>query len=328
MGKDTPNRPTALKVDITKVPLALQHFDQWVVWNYLWNGERWRKPPIAPTGYPCDWRNPENWLAFEQATERYHEEGADGIGFVFTSEDDFCGVDLDKVRDPETGELTPRAEEIVREFASYTEISPSGTGVKIFGLGQLLNPGVHKNWIEVYDCLRFFAVTGHRLEGVPDQVNECQEALERLLASLGVERKLPTRANDDEEQGIEQWWSGLSDKEVLEKMRLARNSVDLMRLWSGGWEPYYGWDHSLADFWLVRHLAFYCGPCIAQIDHLFRQSCLMRPKWDHEQDGFRYGRHTVVKVLGRMENFYHWRGQHPVTSYQPDHCLDQNRQVI
>jgi len=45
------------------------------------------------------------------------------------------GIDLDKCRNPETGELEPEAQEIVRRMDSYTEVSPSGTGVHIYVIG-------------------------------------------------------------------------------------------------------------------------------------------------------------------------------------------------
>jgi hypothetical protein len=54
-------------------------------------------------------------------------------GFVFDAErDGIAGIDLDGCRDPTTGEIAEWAMKIVRSINSYTEISPSGTGVKIF----------------------------------------------------------------------------------------------------------------------------------------------------------------------------------------------------
>jgi putative DNA primase/helicase len=55
----------------------------------------------------------------------------DGIGFVFTESDPFCGVDLDACVDPKTGEIASWASEIVRELNSYTAFSPSGTGLHV-----------------------------------------------------------------------------------------------------------------------------------------------------------------------------------------------------
>ena len=61
----------------------------------------------------------------------------DGIGFVFTPEDPYVGIDLDGARNPETGIIEPWASEIIAACASDTEISVSGTGVHIIIEGAL-----------------------------------------------------------------------------------------------------------------------------------------------------------------------------------------------
>src|SRR3954452_8436317 len=62
-----------------------------------------------------------------------------GLGVVLAAERDaakglliLVGVDLDGCRDPDTGDLKPWAFEIVRALDTYTAVSPSGTGVKIY----------------------------------------------------------------------------------------------------------------------------------------------------------------------------------------------------
>ena len=72
----------------------------------------------------------------------------DGIGFVFTSDDRYTGIDLDKCRNPKTGEISPKAVEIVRLLNSYTEISPSGCGLHIILKGKLPPGGNRKDGIE------------------------------------------------------------------------------------------------------------------------------------------------------------------------------------
>jgi primase-polymerase (primpol)-like protein len=60
-----------------------------------------------------------------------------GVGVVFHATlNMFAGVDLDVCRNPTTGVLVPWAQSIVRAFDSYTEVSPSGTGVKILVRGK------------------------------------------------------------------------------------------------------------------------------------------------------------------------------------------------
>ena len=115
----------------------------------------------------------------------------DRRGFVLNG-DDLGGIDLDACRNPETGELTPWAMEIVTDFNSYTEISPSGTGVKIFARGApdaisnnvLAMPGEpisgKRPQIEAYITKRYFTVTGERLPEAPDEIRAAPEAWARL----------------------------------------------------------------------------------------------------------------------------------------------------
>jgi primase-polymerase (primpol)-like protein len=92
-----------------------------------------------------------------------------GIGFVVTPHDPFVGIDLDDCRSPETGEIAAWARQIVDDFDSLTEITPSETGLRIWTTTHdgLLQGGAHgrrKGQVEVYGAGRFFTVTGHRLK--------------------------------------------------------------------------------------------------------------------------------------------------------------------
>ena len=83
--------------------------------------------------------DPATWATFDQALEAYTEsELVDGLGSWFSPDDPYVGVDLDDCRDLETGELHSAAADIVAgRLDSYTEVSPSGTGVHIFVRGAL-----------------------------------------------------------------------------------------------------------------------------------------------------------------------------------------------
>src|SRR4051794_7753634 len=94
-----------------------------------------KKTPCAASApkKPVDATDPKNWSDFETAVKACCVSGASGVGIALG--DGLAGVDLDKCRDPKTGELEPWAANVVKIFDSYTEISPSGTGVKIFVKG-------------------------------------------------------------------------------------------------------------------------------------------------------------------------------------------------
>ena len=85
----------------------------------------------------------------------------DGIGFVFSSADPFVGIDLDRCRDPEDGEITGWAQKIIsRVQEGYVEASPSGTGVHIIVQGAVRDGGMRKGKVEMYSRERFFTITG------------------------------------------------------------------------------------------------------------------------------------------------------------------------
>src|SRR5207344_3081678 len=67
----------------------------------------------------------------------------DGFGVVLTAAAGITFIDLDHVRDPDSGEIQAWALAVVDTFDSWAEISVSGTGLHIFVFGQLPGPGLN-----------------------------------------------------------------------------------------------------------------------------------------------------------------------------------------
>jgi putative DNA primase/helicase len=105
--------------------------------------------------------DPSTWGTFDAALADYAAARCDGIGFVLG--DGWVGVDLDKCRDPQSGDIAPKALAVVRGLNSYTEVSPSGTGLHIICRGTLPPGGRRNGGIELYDRDRYFTVTGHHV---------------------------------------------------------------------------------------------------------------------------------------------------------------------
>ena len=125
-------------VKIDQIPIELQELRQWVGWKYEErNGNETKVPVDLKTCGRAHVNGSATWGSFRRARKCYRRLNLDGIGFVFTEEDDFFGIDLDACRNPDTGELTPWAAEIVQDMASYTEVSPSGYGVKLIARGRI-----------------------------------------------------------------------------------------------------------------------------------------------------------------------------------------------
>jgi hypothetical protein len=125
-----------------------------------------------------------------------HPDHWSGIGFVFSPDDPYFGIDLDDCLDAE-GNLKPWAQPILGRFAdSYAEISPSGLGIKIFAKGTLPGGGVAfalgDGRVEVCDHARYFTVTGNHWAGRMLDIEEHQAGLDWLLTlSPHGQRKVP-----------------------------------------------------------------------------------------------------------------------------------------
>jgi hypothetical protein len=104
-------------------------------------------------------------------------------------------IDLDDVRDPETGEITPEAQAIVDRLESFTEISSSGTGLHILVRADLPEPNGKivedldtVGQIEIYDHGRFLGGTWKHTTGTPKEINEQQASVNEL-----IEKYRPTK---------------------------------------------------------------------------------------------------------------------------------------
>jgi primase-polymerase (primpol)-like protein len=163
-----PTRP----VNVAGIAADLAALPQWVCWKWSWIGGRWTKVPYnAKTGGRASTSATTTWAPLGAALACMERNHFPGIGFVLTPDDPFVGIDLDRCRDPETGEIAAWARQIVDAFDSLTEITPSETGLRIWitthdGLLPGDAHGRRKGPVEIYGAGRFFTVTGHRLERV------------------------------------------------------------------------------------------------------------------------------------------------------------------
>src|SRR5918993_401744 len=111
---------------------------QWVAWRYAERNGRLTRPPVNPrTGFGASHSNPTTWDSYEEAVARAAKDGLPGVGYVISESDDLTGADLDRCRDPETGRIEPWAQAIVDLAETYTEVSPSGTGLRLIWCGKV-----------------------------------------------------------------------------------------------------------------------------------------------------------------------------------------------
>jgi primase-polymerase (primpol)-like protein len=274
---------------MNRLPGELVDYKQWVVWRRAEVDGRKTKLPISPwSGKIASCDKPHTWSTFRHASYARQKHRCDGIGFVFTDGDPFCGIDLDGCRDTD-GNIAPEASAIISRLDSYTELSPSGTGVHILVRAKLPGKGRRSGKIEIYDSARYFTVTGNHLPGPPVEILDRQIELDQLLHELfPAALRLSTSACPE--------LSSLSDEELIRRAHSARNGERFHRLWNGDTSEYDG-NRSRADAALCCILAFWCGGDAERVDRLFRQSGLMRSKWDRRSGDTTYSALTIGSAL-------------------------------
>jgi len=270
----------------------LAGYRQWVTWEY---DRQERKIPINPdTWRAADTSKPDTWGTFEEALAA--AGSSERAGFVFSADDPYTGIDLDICIDD--GEVASWAVEIVDALDSYTEISPSGTGLKIWVRGRKPGEKCRTGNIEIYDKERFFTFTGRTFH--KGSIEDRQNELERLYNRLFPEA-------DNEEVNTVVLGSGFAgeDAELLDKARNANGTGMLFaQLYDQGDTSMYSYDHSDADMALCGMLAFWTGRDDERVDRLFRGSKLMRRKWDERRGTSTYGDKTIAKAIKGCSNVY------------------------
>jgi hypothetical protein len=306
MVADRARKPMTLTVNPDGIPAELCTRRQWVCWKWVWRTERkagtgkWTNQPISTDGLAASVTNRATWATFQDVLALVLAGQADGVGFVFTAEDPYFGLDLDDCRDLQFLDLSSEAEGIAKRFGTYTEVSPSGTGIKLIGKGDVPAGGNRKGNFEVYDKARYFALTGQRVEFAPAEIADCPAALNEFHAKFiapppeTVQRQEPNRSAVALD---------LSNAGLLDKARAARNGPLFVALYDRGDVGRYGGDDSRADLALCGLLAFWTQGDAARIDGLFRRSALMREKWNRAD----YRNRTITKAVAGRTEFYSGR---------------------
>lgn len=284
-------------------PVELTSRPQWVGWQLVSrDGEP--KPTKVPynarSGRKASTTDPTTWSTFEDACAYCDREHMSGVGYVLAPDDPYVGVDLDGCRDPDSGRIEPWAKAIMNRLNSYTEISPSGTGLRIFIRGTLPAHGRRKGKIEIYSQARFLTITGDRILNMPNEIHAREAELEAWHLDVFGPPPAAKPALTAPRNPV-----AIGDAELLVKARSAANGEKLWALWNGDYSAY--GSPSEADAALIRLLAYWTGPDQSRLDQLFRSSGLMRDKWDREN----YRSHTFDFVLSDMAEFYDWTNPNP-----------------
>lgn len=293
-----------MRYDYSRLPEALKGQRRFVLWK-LGTRPGEDKPTKVPvsalTGYGAKSNDPDTWTDFGTALAKADYYGCDGVGIMLGN--GLFGVDIDHA----LGSGKAEVDEIVNALSSYAEISQSGDGVHILCLGSLPKGRRRKGNVEMYDSARFFALTGNVYEGHAE-IRDCTEAIKPIYEKYLGEKKPETPPPSAYVFRRELPKSvfpraPLTDAEVLEKARTARNASLFNLLYEGQWEGVYP-SQSEADFALCSLLAFWTNKDAEQMDRLFRSSKLMRPKWERQWGDGTYGKQCVARAIEVCKDCY------------------------
>lgn len=291
--------PTSIAVRPDGLPTDLTTGCQHVAWKWeTRDGKPMKIPYNVKTGGKAASDKPQTWASFPEVIVAYIAGGYDGAGRMFADNDDLTGVDFDKCRDPETGAIDPVVASDVRRLNSYTEISPSGTGLRVYVRGRIPRG---RNWrnirIEVYggESNRYLTLTGHHLAGTPTTVEDRQTVLDQLYTEWDSRDQLakPLKSKDDTDDLIVRTET---DDELIRRMMGAQNGDRIRKLWDGVWVGDYP-SQSEADAALCEHLAFYTDGDATRINAIFCRSGLNREKWQRKD----YRDSTIKYAIDRYK---------------------------
>ena len=183
-------KPYCLPVQLSNIPIELRKVARWVMWSFVQVGDgdnkRWAKMPLQTSGKSASSTNPATWTDFISAEQAYNTDKFDGIGFVFNEDDNLVGIDLDDCFDD--GFINAAMQQLASQVNGYMEISPSGTGVKIFTRSEpFASHADHSIGFEAYSKGRFFTVTGQHLSGtIPADAQDLTSIIpERTMRATG-----------------------------------------------------------------------------------------------------------------------------------------------
>jgi hypothetical protein len=196
LGELKPPERVKLKLPLDGALGTLTALPNWVGWRWELVNDKW-------TMVPYQARNPkrkaasnkqDTWTTYAAAAAAADQ--FDGIGFVLTNTD-VAAFDVDDCRDPDSGQLKPWAEQLMERSSSYTEVTPSGTGIRIIGRGS--GDAIHRKLptadgisCELYrkPTPRYITVTGNAV--VDKELADLDAVMDAVLTEL--EERQPRRA--------------------------------------------------------------------------------------------------------------------------------------
>lgn len=334
------------------IPYVLRNSKNYVNWRFQFTDNEgnalvkpWKIPINPRTGGRAMPNTSSTWGTFDEACKGADRGDNKGIGIVFDNRGLVC-IDLDGCIDA-NGNISQFASDVVKKLNSYTEISPSGTGLHILAFGKIPeNINNQSAGIEMYIKDHYVIMTGNRLQGTSLSMAksiDTQPVLEELYNAYKSQLKVgmtkvinavgaPTRQT-------------ATSKEIVDRMKKSKNFDKYLKCAQG--KPPFVWDVNTSSFtdeidkYFVKEsgepdksaldLAFCKGLVFfratpAQIDEIYRAQSstnkvegltledadLARPKWDKliSTGGITYGQYVINGAYAGMSTTWGANGKY------------------
>lgn len=297
------------KFNYETIPQELRNLKQWGLFElkYVPARKKNTKIPINPyDGSAGKSNDPSTWSDFNTAMRALNDvERADGLAFYFAN--GYVGLDIDHIdsnlEDWRAGDNDPN--NLVNKFQdltdnTYMEVSQSGTGIHAIFKGKIPGKRRRKGNYEMYQTGRFFALTGNNIIPDPTIKSMSDDEMKTLYEFLfGKDNIVQLHSENDNITPVD-----LSVAEIIKRAEnSAKTGTRFTMFMKGGWEQFYS-SHSEADMAFANDLAFWTGRDFHKMDTIFRNSSLMREKFDEKHGAVTYGTSLLNKAINETQNIY------------------------
>lgn len=277
-----------------RIPAELRALPQWVCWRgKKIDGKLTKEPFIPGTNQHASSSDRSTWRSFDEAVANVGHAApyvVSGIGFVFSENDPYCGIDLDDIKEKDTAKrkvIVDKQKLLYDSCPSYTELSPSKNGAHII-VKASIPTGVHPDGFGIFSQGRFFTFTGDVIRDLP--IIDCQSVINDFALKQSVfVRSSPMMAEDKEVCRLL--------AAIPRFMKLATGNIQFRDKEYPGRPTsptgeYATW--SKADQAIMNIIALHSRN-MEQIERIFKTTALYRPG----QKGRDYIRNTIKKALDR-----------------------------
>lgn len=269
-----------------EIPIELQQLKNWIVWRLESRDGKNTKVPYNVNGSEARSNDANTWSPFVEAVKAARTGRYDGIGFMFSENNRYIGIDIDNCY--VNGEFNEIANSVIDSLDSYTEFSPSLTGVHLIVKGNMpdwvkgTGKRSTKHGLEVYSHGRYFTFSGNRENG--NEIQERTDEIVELFETYFTRDEMAAYANVIIPQGVT---NTEEDSVTWQRMFKSKQGEKILAMYNG--ELVVDNNHSSTDLSLCDSLAFWCDKDFWKMDRMFRQSGLMRDKWDERRGELLYG---------------------------------------